>query len=159
MLVAQYLTSHFQEHFFMPNYGIPAFAHAAQQAQQWVNELSEDLNWNDKGRAYRLLKSVLHAVRDWISAEEVADLSAQLPLFIRGVYFEGWDPMKARTVYRKRADFIARVESDFVSDPLVMPAEDVGKVLEFLSRKLPGGEVRQVRQSMPKSLRALWADG
>jgi uncharacterized protein (DUF2267 family) len=142
----------------MPNTGIPAFSHAAQQAQQWVNELSEDLNWNDKGRAYRLFKSVLHAVRDWISAEEAADLSAQLPLLIRGVFFEGWDPMKAPAVHRKRADFIARVESDFVNDPLVSPAEDVGKVLALLDRKLPGGEIEQVRQSMPKSMRALWTD-
>lgn len=140
----------------MPSTAIPAFSHAAQQAQQWINELSEDLNWTDKGRAYRLFKSVLHAVRDWISAEEVADLSAQLPLLIRGVYFEGWDPMKAPVVYRKRIDFIARVESDFANDPLAMPAEEVGKVLEFLGRKLPGGEIKQVRQSMPKSLRALW---
>jgi uncharacterized protein (DUF2267 family) len=143
----------------MPNTGVPAFSHAAQQAQQWINELSEDLNWSDQGRAYRLFKSVLHAVRDWISPEEAADLSAQLPMLIRGVYFEGWDPMKAPVIYRKRVDFIARVEGDFINDPLVMPAEDVGKVLEFLGRKLPGGEIRQVRQSMPKSLRALWADG
>ena len=142
----------------MPSTGIPAFPHAAQQAQQWVNELSEDLNWTDKGRAYRLFKAVLHAVRDWISPEEAADLSAQMPLLIRGVFFEGWDPMKAPAVHRKRADFIARVQGDFVHDPLVLPAEDVGKVLALLERHLPGGEIMQVRQSMPKSMRALWAE-
>jgi uncharacterized protein (DUF2267 family) len=151
VVVAPFTGSYPQERFVMANTGIPAFSHAAQQAQQWIKELSEDLNWSDQGRAYRLFKSVLHAVRDWVSAEEATDFSAQMPMLIRGVYFEGWDPLKAPVIYRKRIDFI--------NDPLVMPAEDVGKVLEFLGRKLPGGEIRQVRQSMPKSLRALWADG
>ncbi len=140
----------------MPRTGIPAFSHGAEQAQQWVHELCEDLNWSDTRRAYRLLKSVLHAMRDWISAEEVADLSAQLPLVIRGVFFEGWDPQRAPAVHRKRIDFIARVEGDFAGDPLVVPAEAISKVFMLLERKLPGGELSQVRNSMPKSLRSLW---
>ena len=32
---------------------IPGFCHAAQQAQRWVNELADDLDWQE-GRAYEL---------------------------------------------------------------------------------------------------------
>jgi len=42
---------------------IASFSQAAQQAQEWVNELANDLNW-DRHKAYRLLRSILHAVRD-----------------------------------------------------------------------------------------------
>jgi uncharacterized protein (DUF2267 family) len=38
------------------------FTHAAQQAQQWVNELADELNWTER-RANRLLRSVLHTLR------------------------------------------------------------------------------------------------
>ena len=67
------------------------FAHAAEQAQQWVSELARDLGWSEQS-AYRLLRSVLHTLRDWLSPAEMADLSAQLPTLIRGIYFEGWNP-------------------------------------------------------------------
>ncbi|MEK1852541.1 MAG: DUF2267 domain-containing protein, partial [Phyllobacterium sp.] len=76
----------------MSNTSITAFTHGAEQAQQWVNELDDDLNWGDKARAYRLLRAVLHTMRDFLSIEEVADMSAQLPIVIRGVFFDGWDP-------------------------------------------------------------------
>lgn len=68
-----------------------SFTHAAQQAQQGVNELARDLCWSEPS-ACRLLRSVLHTVRDWLSPAEMADLSAQLPVLIRGIYFEGWNP-------------------------------------------------------------------
>lgn len=54
-----------------------SITHAAEQAQQWVNELAKDLDWNEQ-EAFRLLKSVLHTLRDWLSPQETADLSAQL---------------------------------------------------------------------------------
>ncbi len=140
----------------MQHTGIAAFSHGAEQAQQWVNELARDLKWTDERRAFRVLRSVLHALRDWIAIEEAADLSAQLPILVRGVYFEGWNPSKSPVKRRKRKDFIKRIKNDFTDDPLDQPAEAIATALALLDRKLPGGEIRQVRQSLPKSLRKLW---
>ncbi|TIO54811.1 MAG: DUF2267 domain-containing protein, partial [Mesorhizobium sp.] len=86
-------------------------AHAAEQAQQWVNELAKDLDWNEQS-AFRLLKSVLHTLRDWLSPEEMADLSAQLPTLVRGIYFEGWSPAKPASGRTKR-DFVISVRNGF----------------------------------------------
>ena len=33
---------------------IPSFSHAAQQAQQWVNELAEELDWNKQREVYKV---------------------------------------------------------------------------------------------------------
>jgi hypothetical protein len=45
--------SHFwAEDFAVNGTMIANFSHAAQQAQQWVNELAEDLDWQEE-RAYR----------------------------------------------------------------------------------------------------------
>jgi uncharacterized protein (DUF2267 family) len=50
----------------------------------WINDLDERLEWNNKPRAYQLMKSVLHALRDWLQLEEAAHLGAQLPTLLRG---------------------------------------------------------------------------
>lgn len=140
----------------MSNTSITAFTHGAQQAQQWVNELDDDLNWDDKGRAYRLLRSVLHTLRDFLSIEEVADLSAQLPTVIRGVFFEEWDPSIAPVWKRKKQDFIEQVASDFKNDPLDNADVAVAAVFKLMDRHISQGEITQVRNSMQKSLRNLW---
>lgn len=134
---------------------ISLFPQAAQQAQQWVNELADDLNWNER-RAYHLLRAVLHAVRDWLSPEEMTDLAAQLPVLVRGIYFEGWKPAETPVWERKKEDFIRRVEEAFSDEPLNDPDGAVAAVFHLLERHVSHGEIVQVRNSMKKSLRELW---
>jgi uncharacterized protein (DUF2267 family) len=134
---------------------IAGFGQAAQQAQQWVNELADDLGWHER-RAYRLLRSVLHALRDWLSPEEMAELSAQLPQLIRGIYFEGWKPESTPVAERRKEDFVHRLEADFVNDPLEDPEAAIAGVFRLLDKHIAHGEIVQVRNSMKKALRTLW---
>lgn len=134
---------------------ISTFTHAAQQAQQWVTELAEDLNWREP-RAYHLLRCVLHTVRDWLSLEEMTDLSAQLPVLLRGIYFENWKPGDTPVWDRRKEDFIARIEDAFADERLIDPDEAVAAVFRLLDRHISHGEIVQVRNSMKKSLRDLW---
>jgi len=136
---------------------IHSFAHAAEQAQRWVNELCADLGWSDR-RAYRLLRSVLHTLRDWLQPDEMADLAAQLPLLVRGVYFEGWSPTGASTAERSKADFIARIDAAFTDDPISDTEAAIAAVFRLLDRHVSTGEIDQVRSSMRKSLRKLWPE-
>lgn len=131
------------------------FSHAEQQAQQWVNELAEDLGWNER-RAYHLLRSVLTTLRDWLSPEEVADLSSQLPTLIRGIYFEGWNPAESPATERRKEDFIIRVERAFVDDTNTDFETAIRAVFSLIDRHISPGESAQVRASMKKSLRRLW---
>ncbi|MDW6024791.1 DUF2267 domain-containing protein [Mesorhizobium sp. BAC0120] len=139
----------------MTQTSISSFSYAAQQAQQWVNELAEDLDWNVH-RAYHLLKAVLTALRDWLSPEEAADLSAQLPLLIRGIYFEGWDPSLSPATERKKRDFVIRVEKSFGFETNIDFDTAINAVFKLLDRHISHGEIVEVRNSMKKSLRELW---
>lgn len=136
---------------------IHSFAHAAEQAQRWVNELCADLGWNER-RAHRLLRTVLHAVRDWLQPDEAADLAAQLPVLVRGIYFEGWRPSAPLPADRSRADFIARVDAAFADDPIYDTAAAIAAVFRLLDRHVSSGEIDQVRAAMRKSLRKLWPE-
>lgn len=144
----------------MSHTSISSFTQAAQQAQQWVNELSADLNWNEQ-HAFRLLRAVLHTLRDWLSPEEAAGLSAQLPLLVRGIYFEGWNPSLSPASKRSKHDFILSFTKSFGHDTGLVDTDveidrAITAVFDLLDRHISRGEIAQVRNSMKKSLRRLW---
>jgi uncharacterized protein (DUF2267 family) len=138
------------------NTTIPGFTQAASQAQQWVNELAADLGWDER-RAYRLMRSVLHTLRDWLQPDEMADLSAQLPLLVRGIFFEGWQAGRSPATDRSKDNFISRVWIDLAHEEnLGSPDRAITMVFRLLERHLDEGELRQVRSTMKKGLRQLW---
>lgn len=139
----------------MNHTGISSFSKAAEQAQMWVNEIADDLDWSER-RAYLLLRSVLHTLRDCLSPEEMADLSAQLPLLVRGVYFEGWKGLEPAPGDRRKDAFMERVNGYFADDLPNDTDRAVSAVFRLLDRHLSAGEIAQVRHSMKKSLRELW---
>ncbi|MGB3644938.1 MAG: DUF2267 domain-containing protein [Mesorhizobium sp.] len=134
---------------------ISNFSQAAQQAQHWVNEVAGELDW-DVPRAYRLLRAVLHALRDWLPEEETSDLAAQLPTLIRGVFFEGWHPLNGFGNDRRKSDFIVAVRREFGFEDEIDFDQAIGAVFHLLDRHISAGEVDQVRNSMRKTLRQLW---
>ena len=138
--------------------GLESLERTVQLTHIWINDLDERLGWNNKARAYRLLKAVLHALRDWLQTSEAADLAAQLPGLLRGAYYEQWRPTTTPVKKRSKADFVARVEESFRTDPLAHPSQAVMAVFELLSEKISAGEIEDVRHALPEELRHLWPE-
>lgn len=135
--------------------GIPTLDHAPQVVAEWLNALCEDLDWA-RPRAYLLLHETLHAVRDFLTVDEAADLGAQLPVLLRGIYYEGWDPSKTPAKPRGKGDLLRRIEARFDKEPLQDPERAVSAVFDLLRRHVSGGEFDQVRNAMRKPIRELW---
>ncbi|MBE9638784.1 DUF2267 domain-containing protein [Salipiger mangrovisoli] len=129
---------------------------APQVVAEWLNLLCEDLEWTEEGRAYLLLTETLHALRDYLGVDEAADLGAQLPLIIRGIYYTNWDPSKTPVHPRSKADFLDRVARAFSRDPLEDPERAVTAVFDLLRRKVSMGEIAHVGNAMRGPLRKLW---
>jgi uncharacterized protein (DUF2267 family) len=140
----------------MKTTGISTLDHAPQVVAEWLNLLQQDLGWSDRGRAYLLLRETLHAVRDFLTVDEAADLSAQLPLLIRGIFFDGWVPAKTPARPRSVDDFLDRVTHGFRDAPLLEPDVAVAAVFALLRRQISAGEYLQVAWAMRKPLRDLW---
>lgn len=136
--------------------GLQGIDHAVQQAHIWINDLERSMDWQNKPRAYRLLKAVLHALRDHLQVNEAADLGAQLPTLIRGVYYEQWRPAATPVKNRHLDGFLAMVDKSFAADPLDDTSEAAAAVFALLSNKISAGEIADVRQCLPAELRALW---
>lgn len=74
---------------------IPAsISHAVQQTQEWLKALCEAGGYSGETEALAALRSVLHQLRDRLTPQEAIDLAAQLPIIVRGVYYEGWQPLR-----------------------------------------------------------------
>jgi uncharacterized protein (DUF2267 family) len=122
----------------------------------WLDELDEIMGWKNRPRSWRLLRVTLHALRDWLSVNEAVQLGAQLPMLIRGLYFEGWRPAQTPVKARKLSDFCARIEKAFETDPPDNVEDHIARVFQFLSRHVSEGELDEVRQALPPDIRRLW---
>ena len=136
--------------------GLESIEHTVQLTHTWINDLDARLGWDNKHRSYRLLRTVLQAIRDWLKVEEAAKFGAQLPELLRGVYYEHWQPARVPAKRRSKVDFIARVDHAFHADPLVFTSEAVSTVFQFLSDKITPGEIEHVHHALPADIRALW---
>jgi uncharacterized protein (DUF2267 family) len=140
----------------MSTVGLESIEHTVHLTHAWINDLDEFLGWRSKARSYRLLRSVLQALRDWLPVNEAADFAAQLPTLLRGVYYEHWRPGTTPIKHRSKADFLARVDHAFVGDPIIYTEEAVSIAFQFLSTKVAAGEIADVKHALPADVRALW---
>jgi uncharacterized protein (DUF2267 family) len=69
-----------------------AFDTTLEKTYAWLNELAEELGTGNRHQAYEVLRAFFHALRDRLPVESAAKLGAQLPMLVRGFYYEGWDP-------------------------------------------------------------------
>lgn len=129
-----------------------------QKTNLWLKEVMEEAGWDDRHKAYLALRAVLHALRDRLTPEEAAHLSAQLPMLIRGLFFEGWRPADVPRRIRNKREFFALAASYFPdtgdpADPEVMTRA----VLRTLARNVTTGEMKDVAGLLPEGLAEMLA--
>ncbi len=122
----------------------------------WLNELMKELVWDDPHLAYRALRVVLHALRDRLTVDEAADLGAQLPMLIRGLYYEGWVPAGKPVRERKKEEFLAHIAEAFKYDPDVYAEGVAWAVFKVLQRHVSAGEMKDVMHILPADIQSLW---
>lgn len=144
----------------MMNTGVPALNHTVQETHRWLTELAAAEPFEAEATAYSALRAVLHSLRDRLEVDEAVHLSAQMPMLVRGFYFEGWDPSRAPNDEDTREEFLASVDRSLKNASLGMDTEQATRaVFSFLEHKLSEGQVRHVRGQLPEEVQALWPTG
>lgn len=136
--------------------GLEVIDHASQTTHEWVNELAGRLDWVSKRSALRLLRVTMHQIRDRLQVDELAQFSAQLPLLIRGMFFEGWVPKRAPVRDRSVRAFVDAIESHLSDTDDYRGPEDITYVFLLLNAHLSEGEIEDVRACLPSDIKALW---
>lgn len=137
--------------------GLEVFDKTLQTTNTWLKEIMQTVG-PDRHRAYRVLRSVLHALRDRLTVDEVAHLGAQMPLAVRGLYYEQWHPAGKPVRMRHLEEFLAAVAAE-LDDLGPINAEDAARaVFAVLDAHITRGEIEDVKGMLPTQLRRLWPE-
>ncbi len=137
--------------------GLDVFDKTVQTTNIWLKEIGEDIG-PDRQRAYHALSAVLRALRDRLTLDESAQLAAQLPLLVRGIYYDQWRPAGQPRRVRHRDEFLALVAKEIGEIRPIDPEDAARAVFKVLDRHIARGEIEQVKHSLPAEIRSLWPE-
>ena len=140
----------------MSQTGLETIDATVQKTHVWLNDLMAEMGWQDRHHAYHALRTVLHALRDRLGPDKAAALAAQLPMLIRGLYYQGWHPA-GKPLREKRGGFLAHVAADCQGRD-DDPAEVARAVFCVLARHVAPGEADKLCRILPADVRDLWPD-
>jgi uncharacterized protein (DUF2267 family) len=133
--------------------GLEVFDTTVHKTHIWLNDLMQELGWEDRYKAYMGLQTTLHALRDRLTVEE----AAQLPMLIRGLYYEGWNPTGKPQKVRHTEAFLTPIREHFRDDPRVDSEQVARAVLKVLTQHVSAGEIADIKHCFPTELRELWS--
>lgn len=132
--------------------GLDATMH---KANGWLAELTVIGDYAGPPQAYAALHAVLHTLRDTLGVDEAAQLAAGMPMLIRGLFFEGWNPSKTPVTARSKQEFLDRV-SHRPANRHIDSEHVCRSVFRLLERRMSDGEIEDVRGAMHHEARSLW---
>jgi uncharacterized protein (DUF2267 family) len=127
-----------------------------EKTQVWLKDLVEIGHLETETQAYSLLRAVLHTLRDYLTVDEAVNLAAQLPLVLRGTFYETWKPSRVPLPIHKTEEFLEHVRQETRHSSPVDPMHAFRSVATLLDRKISAGEMSDVHHMVPKEIRNLW---
>lgn len=144
----------------MSTTGLVTFDKTLQVTNTWLNELAEELDWDDKHKVFQALRITLHGLRDRISVDQASKLAAQLPVLLVGFFYEDWQPATTPHKERTKEAFLDHMSGQFEQIYADVESEYVVRaVFKLLAKKISSGEIEDVKSMLPKPLKALWPVG
>ncbi|MEU0551129.1 DUF2267 domain-containing protein [Micromonospora sp. NPDC005979] len=137
----------------MPDSMISAFESSLDKTNLILKDIEDAYGWPKERRnqSYAALRTVLHLLRDRLAVNESVQFAQQLPVLVRGIYFDGWNPSDV-PIKLNRDDFLYEVRQGFPYDAEGGAERVTQVVLDTLRRHVTQGEWQDVRDTMPKDL-------
>jgi uncharacterized protein (DUF2267 family) len=137
--------------------GLEVFDKTLQTTHIWLKEIMENLGV-ERPAAWKVLGVVLHKLRDRLPVGTSAHLGAELPLLVRGLYYDQYQPARQPSACRNMDEFCAEVREWLADTRPVDPHQAVRSVFMALSRHVPEGQIRNVQDALPQDIRRWWED-
>ena len=143
--------------------GLETFDRSIHATNAWLKGISreigaaEEIGAADRKLAWRVLGVVLRVLRDRLPVDDAAHLAAQLPLLIRGAFYEQYRPAVQPNSMRSRAEFVARVADGLEGGGRpINPERAIKAVFSTVQRHVAEAETAKVRHALPEDIRMLW---
>jgi len=137
--------------------GLDVFDKTLQTTHIWLDELMQAIG-PDRQVAWHVLGAVLRGVRDRIPIELAAHLGAQLPLLVRGAYYDQFRPSELPKTSRTFDEFLEGIGAELANTRPVNVRDATRAVFQILSRHVNRGQIEKVRDSLPEEVRNIWPD-
>lgn len=138
------------------------FNQYAKEGNEFLKLYAKEIDLSEHPeKAGRILNSILHGLRSIISVEESLQFIAQLPMFLKAVYVNGWSIKAKKERVKDVEGFIDLIKSldgktssyDFESNEI---AEDyIHATFLVLRTYVSSGEMADIRDELPKRLKRL----
>jgi uncharacterized protein (DUF2267 family) len=133
---------------------VSAFERSIYTADRWVSDLASELGESEE-HAYAVMRTVLHALRDRLPHDESAHFAAQLPMLVRGAYYDGWRPSHTPEKYHDAEEFIGRIVREGHMNSGTEASAAAEATMTMLRRHVSDGEISDVLAVLPLPVRAL----
>jgi uncharacterized protein (DUF2267 family) len=141
----------------MSSRGLEGIDETVQATHIWINDTAQELGIEDKHRAYLVLRAFLHAIREHLQVDESAQFAAQLPMLLRGLYYEGWQPAKVPVRERTRDAFLQRIEEEAALDGSLPAEKAAWAAAAVIEKHVDPGEYEHVLGMIPGKVREIFA--
>jgi uncharacterized protein (DUF2267 family) len=135
--------------------GLETFDKTLQTTHLWLDEIMETLG-PDRQVAWHALGAVMRTLRDRMTVELAAHMGAQLPLLVRGLYYDQWKPSAVPKKWRTRDEFLETVSAELSGIRPVNPEQAAKAVFQVLNHYMDPGQVAKVREALPEPVRQMW---
>jgi uncharacterized protein (DUF2267 family) len=139
----------------MPVSSIDSIERTVHKTNAWMSELASELGLEDGDQeAWRILRAYLQVLRKRLTVAEAAQFAAQLPMLVRGAFYDGFEPAHQPEKIRDRDEFLQRFEER--AHPLsVDPGQAVAASTHVVRRHITEGELEDVLAQLPTEVREL----
>ncbi|TRD11627.1 DUF2267 domain-containing protein [Erythrobacter insulae] len=136
---------------------LPVFDKSLNTTAIWLGEIMDEIG-PDRAFAWRVLSVVLQRLRDHLPLELLAHFGAQLPLVVRGTYYDGFDPTILPRSDENADGFLKAVGAELGKSRGIDPALAAGSVFGVLGRHVSQGQIDKIIRTLPRDIRALWTE-
>lgn len=141
---------------------IDIFESTLQKTNEWLHDLMTELDWDNRYKAYSVLRGTLQALRDRLPLELAVKFGAQLPMLVRGFYYEGWKPSITPIKVSNKEEFLNFVLS-YLKNPALFEEPElhniekvVSAVFKVIANHVSEGEVHHLKSALPAAIGNLW---
>src|SRR5438105_2236317 len=138
--------------------GLDVFDKTLQTTNIWLDQIMRELG-PDRQVAWHALGAVLHALRDRLQVGLAVHLGAQLPLLVRGLYYDQWHPSEQALKQRSAQAFLDHVSQGLADIRPVNVKDAASAVFRVLDHYVDQHQIEKVRAALPQNIRALWPTG
>lgn len=117
---------------------------------------------NQPEKAARIFVSIMHALREIIPVEESLQFIAQLPMFLKAAYVNGWAIKKQKPKIKRMVEFVELVKqfdgpaavNDFGNE-YELAEKYIDLTFIYLRTYVSLGEMEDIRDGLPKDLKSM----